>query len=89
MAAAKRGGFLGAVRRGVTKWVAQTPQGRTAYADSSDDYNVGDLSTDVGDEALVALLAAEGVYDLSIQTITEDDFDDDWTYDTLLVSAAA
>jgi len=71
----------------VMRWVRQTESGQEAYRQSSEDYNVGDLAGDLGDPELTHLLVAHGVLDLTIDVLSSDDAQGDWTYDTHLVDA--
>jgi hypothetical protein len=71
----------------VTGWVRETASGREAYRNSSEDYNVGDLSGDLGDPDLQRLCAAHGVHDLTVDIFSCSEAHGDWTYDTQLVDA--
>ena len=73
----------------VTGWVKETDTGKVAYANSSEDYNVGDLSTDIKDDLLRPFLERHGLFDVAIETFSDTDFQDNWTYDTHLVDDAA
>jgi len=69
----------------VTNWVNRTETGRAAWESSSCDYNVGDLSTDLGEPTLLARLRARGITALEVEIYSDDDVYDSWTYDTVLV----
>lgn len=76
-----------ALTRALTKWFAETEEGREALEDSSDDFNVGDLSVHYPDETLLPYLTAAGVFDLEVETYVGDATD--WSYDQLLFDAGA
>ena len=71
----------------VTAWVRNTKEGREAYEQCSQDYNVGDLANDIGQHSLCPYLKAQGLLDVKIDVYSDDDFQDNWTYDTRLVNA--
>lgn len=80
-----------AICRAVTKWMIGTEDGKKAWEYSGGgDFNIGDLSTHVGDgenddSELVRFLEDEGVKNLRISDLA--DTDDNWTYDTSLVNS--
>jgi len=74
-----------AVSRAITAWVRNTAEGKNAYADSSEDYNIGDLSQDQEDPTLQPFLRAEGIERLTVEIQAEDEADEYWTYDFHLV----
>jgi hypothetical protein len=49
------------VKTAVDDWLKNTPAGRAAYEESSQDFNVGDLLQHVAEPSLVARLAEQGV----------------------------
>ena len=69
----------------VTAWVQNTPEGRKAYEESDSDYNVGDLANDIDDRALAPYLAAQGLRDVEIEVVSDEDFQNNWTFDTHLI----
>lgn len=69
----------------VTQWVKETKAGRDAWRDSSEDFNIGDLPAYLGDADLQTRLKAQGVYDLETTLITDNDQQEGWIYDTVLV----
>lgn len=73
--------FLSALRRAVSAWFLTTEEGLSAWDCSCQDFNVGDLSN-CGDEALDALLAREGICQLSIDCMSADT--SYWTFDKVL-----
>ncbi len=71
------------VVRAVTNWMKSTEEGRKAWKYASDDFNVGDLVSCLGDDDLVRFLANEGVKDFRID---DAEVSDKWSdYDTSLV----
>jgi hypothetical protein len=82
----RAGQLLALFSAAVTDWVKETDAGKAAYANSSEDYNVGDLSTDIDDDTLQPFLERHGLFDIEIETFSETDFQNDWTYDTHLVA---
>lgn len=72
----------------LTRWVAETEEGATAWVGSSEDFNVGDLSSYLPpSQELLQRLHEERVFDLSLEILHDSDLADDWTYDTVLVDA--
>jgi hypothetical protein len=74
--------LLEMIKRAVTRWVNETDAGRAAWENSSEDFNVGDLSNEIGDKELTARLLEEGVVSLDIETHGTAH---DWQYDRILV----
>lgn len=71
------------VVRAVTNWMKSTDEGRKAWKYASDDFNVGDLASYLGDDDLLRFLANEGVKDLRID---DADLSESWSgYDASLV----
>jgi hypothetical protein len=72
----------------VTEWVRTTKEGKQAWKNSSEDFNVADLSACLpvlpGDP-LHDILAKYGIEDLDIDVFQDTDPDPNWTYDTVLV----
>lgn len=73
---------LQAVERAITRWVKETPEGREAYEESSEDYNIGDFVDDYQSESLAAYLIKEGIAGLDLTTLCPDETN---TYDHHLV----
>jgi len=71
----------------VTAWVRNTQEGKEAYDQSDQDYNVGDLANDIDQPSLAPYLEAHGLLDLEIDIYSDDDFQNNWTSDTHLVNA--
>lgn len=74
--------LLEMVTRAITRWVNETNAGREAWERSSEDFNVGDLSNEIGDEELMSRLREEGVVALDIETHSTAH---KWEYDRILV----
>lgn len=62
-----------ALQGAVTAWIDQTDEGASAYAESCEDFNIGDLG--LHSDSNPELLAAFGVYDLSVEVIPIDDIE--------------
>lgn len=73
-----------AVQRAVTAWVEHGEAGRQAFANSSEDFNVGDLANELSDPALQAELKKQGVTHLAVDCYC-DDLPTRWEIDDLLV----
>ena len=67
------------IKRAVTRWIDETEEGKLAFESSSEDFNVGDLSCELGDEGLIERLIAEGIHNLKIETFSSDS--SCWEYD--------
>lgn len=70
----------------MTAWVNDTPEGRAAWRRSSEDYNIGDLVSDLHDPSLQPRLSAAQIVDLSVECFADLTAHGDWTYDTVLVN---
>lgn len=71
------------VIKSVTHWIQSSESGRAAWANSSEDFNVGDLSSELGDEGLGVSLYLHGISSLEIETHSNKS-GATWEYDTLL-----
>ena len=74
------------LRAGLTKWMKETPEGRKALLRSDNDFNVGDLSFELGPEmnSVRTYLIEAGLHNLDVEVLHHDNESVDWTYDTLL-----
>ena len=74
--------LLAAFKKGVTKWVETTKEGKEAWEYSSEDLNIGDLFGYELDEDLGRLLEAEGIqtWECVYQLCEGEEF----SYDTVL-----
>lgn len=78
--------FLAALQRAVSKWGRTSPFGIEAWTQSSEDFNVGDLSHYQSDEDLKRCLAEQGIEDLVIECHASLDNNlGPWQYDTILM----
>lgn len=77
--------ILDRVRSAVTNWVNTTDEGKKAWLNSSQDFNVGDLWNHLGNEQLIDLLKTHDVHELEIHIMHVDCNDHNWKFDTLLV----
>jgi hypothetical protein len=77
--------MLKPIEAAISEWVDKYDSGKYAWSRSSRDFNVGDLSTELGDKDLEKCLVAHGVFDLEIETFVNDEPTANWTYDKLLV----
>jgi hypothetical protein len=77
------GSFLTALKRAVTAWLGHTKEGKEAWKDSSEDFNVGDLAHWTGSERLKKALEKEGITDLDI-SCTDVLNGGSWTFDHVL-----
>jgi hypothetical protein len=76
--------LLKRVKRAVSRWVANTPEGMAALEDSDKDFNVGDLSNCDSDPTLIPYLQAEGLTFLDVNCFSYDGPAYGWEYDTVL-----
>ena len=72
-----------AITRAVTQWIKSTDEGRCAWKQSSEDFNVGDLSAWQSSPVLGRFLVDNGVYSLVIETYDAKTVGD-WQYDDVL-----
>lgn len=74
---------LEAIKRGLTQWVRCTKTGKSAWVQSCEDLNIGDLSSCPA-TSYMRFLRAEGVLSLKISLLDVED--DQFAYDTVLVN---
>lgn len=78
--------FLEALTHAITQWIKYTSAGREAWKNSSEDFNIGDLSMHL-DEGLMDYMKEEGIKTLNINVMdVQERFCRDWTFDTVLVN---
>jgi hypothetical protein len=77
--------FFKVLKRAVTRWVQETPEGHEAWEDSCDDLNIGDLSAYESDRALQHCLQQAGIARLSIEVYCDTEPVYGATYDDVLV----
>ena len=87
-ALASQAAFLQALMKAVTTWVQTTRAGRSAWAHSHADLNVGDLYHHQDTASLRQKLIAAGIHRLRIECHVDLDRSA-WTYDTILVDDTA
>ena len=79
-----------AIVKAVTKWVEDTDYGKDAWCNSSEDFNIADLSVHISDTtspdflSLLPFLIEEDILNLEIELYGVDDMSI-YTYDTVLV----
>jgi hypothetical protein len=56
------------IKTAVNDWLKNTPEGRAAYAESSQDFNAGDLLQHVDERSLVGRLTEQGVTEFTLST---------------------
>ncbi len=81
--------FLPFLRDAVTKWVAETKEGKKAWADSCNEFNIGDLSMYKLDVIVQQVGVKEFIKSLKITCHIDVRRHSDWTYDTVLVDDSA
>lgn len=80
--------FLEQLQKAVTEWVKTTKDGKEAWKDSSEDFNVGDLAGHTMCESFLDILQGKyGIRDLHIVTNSQDD-NGHWSFDTVLVDSS-
>jgi len=77
--------FLKALQGALTQWAAGTSEGKEAWEDSSEDFNVGDLSYEIGDESMKPYLEKAGIAYLNIGVECHVIRTLAWSYDTVLM----
>lgn len=76
------------VVKSVSRWFTTTDEGRGAWESTSENFNVGDLSTELGDGALTECLMLHGIASLDIETYSNNT-KTSWEFDDVLVSVEA
>jgi len=64
---------LEALKKAITRWVSETDEGAEAYANSSEDYNIGDFLGDFESLSFAPYLASAGIECLEINTLSPDE----------------
>lgn len=75
--------FLGRLQAALSHWASTTEEGADAYEESSEDFNIGDLSLHVDDKQLQNILSEYGIKGLEIST--HEDVSSEWSFDTHLI----
>ena len=81
---AKPSDVLAALRRALSKWASTTEEGRAAWEESSEDYNIGDFLGDCENPQVLALLQEEGI--LHVEVAYELSSQEEVSYDRILMS---
>ena len=78
--------LLDCFRKAITRWMDETEEGKKAWEESCEDFNVGDLVFHVdNNKELRDILESWGIYDVEIETFCIDSqASNAWTYDTVL-----
>lgn len=77
------GEALIALKRGCTDWALKNSEGRQAWLDSSEDFNVGDLMSYLADSDLCACLLARGL--TKVDVLYQLGEAEDVSYDKVLI----
>lgn len=67
----------------ITRWIIRTKEGKDAWVQSGQDFNIGDLADYIGNPALMIEISAAGLEEFCICTL--DGGAVGWNYDTVLV----
>lgn len=73
----------------VSHWFTTTGEGRAAWEESSEDFNVGDLANALGDARLEESLRLHGIAALTVETHAARGGNHDWPYDEVLITDGA
>lgn len=76
--------FLNALTRAISDWVKTSDAGKMAWENSSEDFNVGDLSHWTDELSLKKCLEKEGITELNIDINSKNMASTEWMYDTVL-----
>mgnify|MGYP000974103138 CR=1 FL=1 len=76
--------FLARLKKAITAWMKNTSAGELALEYSSDDFNIGDLSSHLEDGELEDCMKAEGILKFDITIHHCDEGNPIWIYDTHL-----
>lgn len=79
--------FLATLTAALSKWASNTKDGALAWTRSSEDFNVGDLASELpGDEnGLSGFLLEAGIAKLNVEILHGRDVSRYWSYDTVLI----
>lgn len=83
--------FMFKVITAVTEWVTTTKAGHEAWEHSSNDFNVGDLAGELGDQDLERLLEKRGIRDMTIDVNSSPPIPVSvvWSFDQVLADVEA
>ena len=77
--------FRDALKKAVSDWVDRTTDGREAYEENGNDFNLGDLAQWDDDPTLRKFMKLHGVTGFSIQVFCDTEPAPGWEYDDNLV----
>ncbi len=77
--------FREALRKPVSDWVDRTTDGRDAYAENGNDFNLGDLAQWDDDLPLLKFMQLHGITGFTIQVFCDTAPAPGWDYDDSLV----
>lgn len=73
------------LRNAITRWMNETEEGKEAYLNSSGDFNIGDIVTEVSFQDMQTIASLiRGVEKFEVETFTQDFFPSDWVFDSHL-----
>lgn len=76
--------FLVRLKKAITNWIDNYPEGKEAWDHSSGDFNFGDLSSHERDINLIIELRKQDIFSFSIEIISS--FEAHFSYDEVLVT---
>lgn len=77
--------FRDALQKAVSDWVDRTTDGREAYTENGDDFNIGDLAQWDNDPTLLEFMKLHGITGFGIQVFCDTEPAPGWEYDDNLV----
>jgi hypothetical protein len=77
--------FLQHLRDALTKWSRKTKEGKEALNEFGVTFNVGDLAGYDSSASLQPFLNRNGIYEISVEVICNDESSKAWTFDTTLI----
>ena len=78
------GDFQDRLTRALTKWALESNEGAQAWKNSSQDFNIGDLSNYTDNYTLKGFLKEQGIHELTITTVSSDRTGT-WSFDDVLI----
>ena len=76
--------FLNALTRSISEWIKTSDAGKMALEDSSENFNVGDLSNWTEELSLKKCLENEGITEFNVDITSKNIVSTNWMYDTVL-----
>ena len=77
--------FRDALKKAVSDWVDRTTDGREAYSENGNDFNLGDLADWDDDPSLLKFMELHGITGFGIQVFCDIEPARGWGYDDNLV----